>query len=984
MCRSRSFILTLPAHPYRGGMFELPPTPPALAAIIAGGGAVAWRQAVTIPTYEPGAPDRYPMYLQDRVYQGSSGAVYPLPVIDSVASEAGSRTWDALHLENEFVRLMVLPQLGGRIHVGYDKLADYDFFYRNGVIKPALVGLTGPWISGGVEFNWPQHHRPATFLPMDSHLEMSPDGSATVWCSDHDPFTRMKGMHGIRLRPGSALIELDVRLHNRTDERKTFLWWANVAAAVHDDYQSFFPTDVHWVADHARRAITAFPVADRPYYGVDYPARPGRDRLDFFRNITVPTSYMVMATADDFFGGYDHRAGAGFVHWADRRIAPGKKQWTWGNAPFGDRWHDHLTDDDGPYIELMAGVFTDNQPDFSFIGPGETKSFSQYWYPYQGIGVVHQATRDAAVHLSATEGGVSVGVAVTTRQAGLRITLQRSGGELLATWTVDAAPGHPFTATVPFEGRLDEVLLSVGDLLDWRPRPPLTTPPPSVAREPQPPHEVASCDELIVIATHLEQYRHPTRSPHAYLEEVLRRDPGDARAHLALAWRGLRSGRYADALRHVDQVLERQRMLNANPPDGESAYLRGLVLARLGRTAEALDSFAKATWNAPLRHAAALEMARIDAAAGRTREALDAIRESLRFDTDDLRARAMLVVLLRRDGHDDDARAALAEARHLDPLDALLRALDGQPPSADPTIVRDTATELGAIGEIEAALALFEAAATMPETDAGSVAALAYYRRAHLGLRAGLDPLPDLHRARSAPVDRAFPHGLDDLDALQAALAVDGSDARAHALLATLLFSLERRQEARESWQRAVDLGDDHPVTLRNLALAHVVVDDDLAGARELYERAIERAPGDARLWYELDQVLKRAGDTVDSRLARIPEHALVRDDLALEYAGLLVDSGRPTEAIALLTSRPFHPWEGGEGRAITVWERACLAAGLPQRADKPPASLGEVRGEATTPTARRADGDIDYFATSLPQFELFPAPGRRESHRTV
>lgn len=973
MCRTRSFILTLPARAYRGGMFELPPTPSALAAIIAGGGAVAWRQAVTIPTYEPGAPDRYPMFLRERVYQGSSGAVYPLPVIDSVDSDAGDRMWDAVHLENEYVRLMVMPELGGRIQVGHDKLASYDFFYRNTVIKPALVGLTGPWISGGVEFNWPQHHRPATFLPMDSHLEHGPDGSVTVWCSDHDPFTRMKGMHGIRLRPGSALIELDVRLHNRTNERQTFLWWANAAAAVHDDYQSFFPTDVQWVADHARRAITAFPVADRPYYGVDYPARPGRDRLDFFRNITVPTSYMVTSTEDDFFGGYDHRAGAGFVHWADRRIAPGKKQWTWGNAAFGHRWHDHLTDDDGPYIELMAGVYTDNQPDFSFIGPGETKSFSQYWYPYQEIGVVHQATRDVAVHLSASEGRASVGVAVTTAHPAVSITVRRSSGEILGAWTVDVAPGHPFTATVPFEGDLDQVTVSVGDLLEWRPRPRVATPPPSVAREPLPPREVPSCDELIVIATHLEQYRHPTRSPQAYLEEVVRRDPGDARAHLALAWRSLHSGRYDEALQQVDRALERQRMLNANPSDGESAYLRGLVLVRLGRVHDALDSFAKASWNASCRHAAALEMARIEACAGRTPRALDAVRESLRFDTDDLRARALLVALLRRAGRDDEARSALAEARNLDPLDALLRALDGQVPSADPTIVRDTATELGAIGEIEAALALFEAAARMPETDAGSIGAMAFYRRAHLCLRSGRDPIPDLRRAQSAPVERAFPHGLDDLDALRAALTIDGSDARAHALMATLLFSLERPKDALESWQRAVDLGDEHPVTLRNLALAHVVVHGNLSVAQALYEQAIERAPEDARLWYESDQVLKRAGAALDSRLARIPRLALVRDDLALEYAGLLVDAGRPSEAIALLTSRPFHPWEGGEGRAIAVWERACRAAGHPDRAPNPPASLGEVRGEATTPTAHRADGEVDYFATSLPQFELFP-----------
>ena len=144
------------------------------------------------------------MFLEKRVYQGSSGRVYPLPFIDRIASEPTKRSWQAIHIENEFLRIMILPEIGGRIHIGYDKTTGYDFFYRQNVIKPALVGLAGPWISGGVEFNWPQHHRPATFMPVTTEIERHADGSVTVWCSDHDRMLRMKGMHGVCLRPGRA------------------------------------------------------------------------------------------------------------------------------------------------------------------------------------------------------------------------------------------------------------------------------------------------------------------------------------------------------------------------------------------------------------------------------------------------------------------------------------------------------------------------------------------------------------------------------------------------------------------------------------------------------------------------------------------------------------------------------------------------------------------------------------------------------------
>jgi len=198
------------------------------------GAVKAWHEPVMLRTYLPAAPDPNPLFLEKRVYQGSSGKVYPLPVIDRVATTACDHAWQAVHLENEYLRIMILPEIGGRIHVGYDKVNDYDFFYRQNVIKPALVGLAGPWISGGVEFNWPQHHRPATFLPVETTIERDEDGSVTVWCSDHDPMSRMKGMHGVCLRPGCAYLELKVRLYNRTLDTQTFLWWANVATRVHE------------------------------------------------------------------------------------------------------------------------------------------------------------------------------------------------------------------------------------------------------------------------------------------------------------------------------------------------------------------------------------------------------------------------------------------------------------------------------------------------------------------------------------------------------------------------------------------------------------------------------------------------------------------------------------------------------------------------------------------------------------------------------
>src|SRR6218665_2271079 len=125
-----------------------------------------WEESVTIPTYGVGQPEKNPVFLEKRVYQGSCGEVYPHPVIEKIFDEKEDKTYHAVYLENDYLKIMILPELGGRVQMAYDKARQRHFVYYNRVIKPALVGLTGPWISGGIEFNWPQHHRPSTFDPL--------------------------------------------------------------------------------------------------------------------------------------------------------------------------------------------------------------------------------------------------------------------------------------------------------------------------------------------------------------------------------------------------------------------------------------------------------------------------------------------------------------------------------------------------------------------------------------------------------------------------------------------------------------------------------------------------------------------------------------------------------------------------------------------------------------------------------------------------
>jgi tetratricopeptide (TPR) repeat protein len=926
------------------------------------------QKTVELPTYLPAAPDRYPQFLEKRVYQGSSGRVYPLPVVDRIASEPEPRAWRAVFIENEYLRVIILPELGGRIHRIVDKVRDYDLIYHQPTIKPALVGLAGPWVSGGIEFNWPQHHRPSTAMPATVSVEKGEDGSATVWLSEHDPMARMKGMHGVCLRPGVARVELRVRVYNRTDDVQTFLWWANVGVEVHEQYQSFFPPDVTYVADHAKRAMSTFPLCTGTYYGVDYAARardgvrdserPGRyypprteegatpppNDLSWYANIPVPTSYMCIGSTRDFCGGYDHRAKIGLVHVASHHIAPGKKQWTWGNHDFGYAWDRNLTDARGdgshpPYIELMAGVFTDNQPDFSFLQPGETRTWSQFWYPIHDIGVPREANADAAVDLRFPARGRhgEARVAVVRRFPAAEVRLLDPTGRIVDKATVDLEPGQP--AIVPLERPrgCSEAGLQLAvcekdgtEIIRYRPETVTPSPPPDPAIAPPSPEAVASADELYVIGLHLEQYRHATRCPTAYWQEALRRDPGDSRCNLALGRWHLRRGEFAIAEKHLRTSLARLTSRNPNPADGEAWYQLGRCLRHLDRDEEAYAAFYKASWNQAWAGAARLALAEIDLCRGRWADADDHLTRARRMDEDNLRVRNLQAIVYGRCGLVDWSRETLDHILSADTQDAWAGWQRHRHLPDDNQLRLDVAHDFARAGLLAEAL---EVLATATADPVGGTLPLVHYTRAWISDKLGQSAKAARHRkaARRGTADRSFPARLEEQAVLRAAIVADPADARARSLLGFWLYDRRRHEEAIGHWEEAVRIDSTDAVVWRCLGIAYFNIRRQPTRARRAYEQAIAAAPHDARLYYERDQLWKRIGVKPRTRLQalrQVPDRVVQRDDLVVEFAALLNQTGQSSEALELLESRRFQPWEGGEGQVSREYTRTRILLG--------------------------------------------------------
>lgn len=876
------------------------------------------------------------MFLEKRVYQGSSGKVYPFPVVDKIYDTKEDKPYKAVFLENDYLKIMVLPELGGRIQRAYDKTNGYDFVYYNEVIKPALVGLTGPWISGGIEFNWPQHHRPTTFAPVDYILNENPDGSMTVQCSEVDQMYGTKGKMSLTLYPDKAFLEIKGRLYNRTNLPQTFLWWANPALAANDYTQSIFPPDVNAVFDHGKRAVSKFPIATGVYYKHDYGA--GVD-ISRFKNIPVPTSYMCYHSDYNFVGGYDHRLQAGILHVADHHVSPGKKQWTWGCGDFGKAWDRNLTDTNGSYIELMTGMFTDNQPDFTWLKPFEEKIFTQYFMPYKMAANVKNASTEAVLNLEMKDGKANLVVYATAKYEGARVVLSGCDKNFYDK-TLTISPVDVLSASVKVDVLETALTLSVYDstgrlMLDYTPKAKDIEKIPEPMRPAKRPVEIGTNEELYLTALHIEQYRHATYDPDPYYLEGLRRDPGDIRINTAYGLLLLRRGLFAESETHFRRALERITWKNPNPYDSEAYFDLGLSLLYQGNDDLAFDAFYKATWTDAQQKSAFYYLAAIASKRGDYSEAIDFVERSLNKNYHSLKSRALRGILLVQLGRTEEAKDWFIENLKLDNFDYTSRLelaeLTGKDKNQALHMMGNRVCSFIECGIDYAEAGFYKKAVEILKLCADSSPMLKYHEACYESKYDEAASALSLSEAAARSPLYCFPNKLEDILVLHYAISANSSDSKAPYYLGCLYYDKKQYAAARTLWEQSANLDPDYPTVWRNLSLAYYNKDKQPEKACKCMEKAFALDPTDARVFLELDQLYHKQGMSNEQRLANFDRYADLwpsRDDLYVEYVILLNLLGRYQEAYDLIMQHKFHPWEGGEGKVTTQYSVSLVQLG--------------------------------------------------------
>ncbi|NSW94667.1 MAG: DUF5107 domain-containing protein, partial [Bacteroidales bacterium] len=632
-------------------------------------------QEWVLPTYLPGPPDKNPVFFKGESYQGASRYVYPYALNDVISTEKTDKAWKALILENEFIKLCVTPEIGGKLYYATDKTNNYNFVYKNNVVKPSNIGMLGAWVSGGIEWCVLHHHRASTFLPVDYSTRENPDGSKSIIIGETEPRHRMRWTIAITMFPGRSFFEAEVKIHNPTPFTHSFLYWANVAAHTNENYQVIFPPSVTVATYHAKNSFTWWPISTEIYNGQDFTR--GVD-ISWWKNVTSSNSFFAHDLREDFMGGYDHGREAGTVHIGDHNIVKGAKLWEWGSGPRGQATEARLTENDGPYVEIMTGAFSDNQPDYSWIRPGEVKTFKQYWYPVKDIGGFKNANLDGALNLEKRDkNSVFLGFHSTRPLEKVKIILKKNN-DIILEKQASISPEKAFTATLkigtPFEiTELEAEIINpeTGKLIiSYKPE--LIDRPdslPETVKRPPSPDKIQNIEELYLTGRRIEQFYNPTLNAMDYYNEVLKRDPGDIRTNTAVGNFYLKNGNYTSARSYFARAVKRLTRDYTRPDDCEPLYLQGITLKALELYDEAVDTLYRATWDHAWHSPAFYELAGISCIKGDFLKALYEINESLASNARNNSAISLKASIQRRLGDFDGALKTLNDLPVKDPLD---------------------------------------------------------------------------------------------------------------------------------------------------------------------------------------------------------------------------------------------------------------------------------------------------------------------------
>jgi len=896
-------------------------------ATAAGGSAPepvrVYHGTIELPSYEFSARELQPPLFGNSTIQGK----YPFPPFKRPFKPGGPEpaTYEAIFLENEYLKVTVVPEFGGRLFSVIDKTSGQSLFYRNDVLKPAGYNMKGSFPLFGIELTGPYDTHMITLNGEPlwfNKVVRYPDGSAALVMGNIDPVYRMKVNFTVRLLPGLSAMELSVFCYNARDSRKPYMFW--ISGSMHGNRGTRFIYPMSRTIGH-----TTSEVADWPFYGgADY---------SWIRNNKHMLGVFGIDIYDNFQGAYDFDRDYGTFRFADRRVVQGMKTWTFGISRRAANLERAYTDNAGPYIEVQSGRHVWDGH-YEWLSPHKHEGWSEWWFPVSGIGGLTTTSRDLALNLevqadpAGKNSSLRVGLSANRRIPAAGVHVAAACGGLLSTRT-DLAPGEPYNRKISgisadssgLTGMLVTVTDSSGKVLlsyrrpDTDPGRKEYTPFTRQLEKAQKTEDRMTAEEL-VLAAELKFKQMNQASALRFLHLALAKDDGLTQAHLPLGIYHYSQGRQDSAIAHLERVIER------DPYSDEAYYYLALSLFELGDTLKAERYLYYIPPISAYYDQREYLLGRLALLRGRPGSAAEHLGEAITANGSHLSARNLLALCRRLQGHKEQAREQLEKVEETDPTNRWAAAerffLNGRQEEHRSELIRllgaqsQEALELSLnysrLYRWEEAAAILKLAGEHNGDPYGTVPVY-YYTLAYCLERAGRSSgaAGYLRRARNSAgnLDR-FPFRPESLAPLADAVVKDPYDTVARFNLGCLLYHLGRFGQAIFQWERAVEAGPQNFESRRALGLAYAEQGYGVDRAAGQLEQAAAIDPNHLPTLNDLSDLYARAG-RFEEQLAMLGK-ALTRspgdDNLVEGMITVNLIMGRYDWADSLIQAHKFAP----------------------------------------------------------------------------
>jgi tetratricopeptide (TPR) repeat protein len=858
------------------------------------------QEILTLPTYKVGPANVNPILAEYREEKP-----YPYLMFDELTNLREDVEYKALVLENEYLKLTVLPELGGKLYSVIDKRNGESLFYLNHVVKPQLVGLTGAWTSGGIEFNFPFGHRPTAMNEIHTNMRENKDGSVSVFVGETDHISGVRFSVELRLIPGNACMEETVRIYNPTSLPERYFFWNTASYPETEDLECRYP--VQWMIEENSRLRRPWPMN-------------GEVDVRESRNIQRFSSVFTAYADKDFFGVYDRKKAIGNVHVANHREVPGKKFWSWGMAEFGVRWNLSLTDEDGGYMEHQAGD-TETQFNYHDFLPYQKLDWKEYWYQVFGIGPFTYANEHAVITIrnqAIKQGNVILSVSILANEhIGASVFRLVHNDSIIFAVDTTLSPAIPLVLETVVSMQIFTQGMLQFELVDAEDR---MVAEDIIRRTPSLEEELDRSEELmpdidhlssILVQIRLAEERRKFKKALDLIDDLLVSHPNYLEAHIRRAILLLHMGLWEEAEKSVQEAAR------LTPFSDELHYYTGLVRFMRSKPEQARRSFLSVHSASPFFPASQIMLGKLALLRREWRMAERyfslALADANRADTADvLRAN-----VLRRMGRTTEALVQVNEILERDPLYAAA--------AIESDLLQESGSSLrffqDDIHDVVHLLQFYD--------EIGDMAAQQYiidhfgdpkhpillYHRGLLAARTGDMKAAEsfYEEAERGSLDLIFPNQSLTLAALQDADRLLGERSlRTKYYLGLVYYARERWKEAEHAWSYCLRQNLSYSVLNRNMGYLLWMRLNDPERAISVLEEGRLLEPVNPDISVYLNRLYKMT-DRLDRRIALLAEDTPIIDMSQAEARmriSLYNDTGEYDRAWEILSGYGFRNWE--------------------------------------------------------------------------